>query len=66
VLVPPGSYLFVVEPIKAAFTAGSSVGPYASGPLDLSFVKPITRKKFGKVFTVTAGAVTDVGVMVMP
>jgi Matrixin len=66
VLVPPGTYRFIVEPIKAAFTAGSSVGPYASGPLDLSFVKPVARKKFATIFTVTAGAVTDVGVMTMP
>jgi hypothetical protein len=62
-LVPPGKYLFIVEPIKTAFTAGSSVGPYALGPLDLSFKNPIRRKKFTQLFTVAAGAVTDVGAM---
>jgi hypothetical protein len=66
VLVPPGDYRMIVEPIRAAFTAGSSVGPYASGPLDLSFVRPIARKKFANVVRVAAGGVTDVGLMTMP
>jgi hypothetical protein len=65
-LVPPGQYRLIVEPIKARFTAGSSVGPYAESPLGLSFRSPIARKKFPTKWTVTPGGVTDAGVISMP
>lgn len=37
----PGSYIVRTEPINPNFTGGSSVGPYASSGVDISFQNPV-------------------------
>ena len=39
-MLPPGTYTMHANSINTEFYAGSSVGPYASGPFDLSFQPP--------------------------
>ncbi len=42
----PGSYFVRIEPIDPDFNGGSSVGPYAFDPSDISFINPITKEYF--------------------
>ncbi|MGB2868913.1 MAG: T9SS type A sorting domain-containing protein [Bacteroidota bacterium] len=73
--LPPGSYWVRIEPIRSRFFGGSSVGPYAGYPGDLSFADPVDPEYYnGKgesadpqvdtassrvVVTVAVGATTD-------
>ena len=73
--LPPGSYWVKIEPIRSKFYGGSSVGPYAGYPKDISFVNPVAPEYYngsGETWDpqldtassrvavqVVAGAVTD-------
>jgi hypothetical protein len=64
--VAAGSYRLRVEPIRPQFVRGSSVGPYADGPLARSFRNPVKPKAFPATHIVAAGKSTEVGVIVVP
>lgn len=44
--LPPGTYWVKIEPVRTAFTGGSSVGPYADDLAGLSFINPVTTEYF--------------------
>ncbi len=48
-LVTPGTYKLFIEPINAAFTGGSGVGPYTADSNDDSFDDPVTTEFYNGV-----------------
>jgi hypothetical protein len=42
----PGNYYVMIEPVKASFIEGSSVGPYAASATDLSFINPVVLEYY--------------------
>jgi matrixin len=66
ITVLPGRYRLHVEPIMARFVGGSSVGPYATGANDRSFVKPVALTKLPDLVTAAAGQSVDVGAIAVP
>lgn len=68
--LPAGTYWVKIEPVRTAFTGGSSVGPYADDLSGLSFVNPVTAEYFngagesGDPMTDTASARVGVPVTV--
>ena len=44
--LPPGSYWVKIEPVRTAFTGGSSVGPYADDLSGLSFFNPVPAEYY--------------------
>lgn len=63
IIVRPGKYRLLVEPVRPEFGGGSSVGPYANNSEGESFKNPVEPKKFDALHTVVVGKVTDVGVL---
>jgi hypothetical protein len=63
-LVTPGTYSFLVEPIYPFFTGGSSVGPYAGTPFSRSFVFPALTTEYEKNLIVAAGKTIDAPLVV--
>lgn len=64
-LVTPGTYTFIVEPIYPFFTGGSSVGPYADFPFSRSFVFPAVAAEYDESVTVAAGETQEVELTAM-
>ena len=64
--VRPGRYRLRVEPIRRAFVAGSSVGPFADGPRSVSFMNPVTETAFVTEYVSKAGGTINVGPLVVP
>ncbi len=54
-LVLPGTYKLMIEPINTSFTGGSSVGPYSGSLWDESFTNPVLAAGYGSEVTVAAG-----------
>ena len=63
-LVTPGTYNFIVEPINPFFTGGSSVGPYAGTALSLSFIFPAVTTEYEENLTIAAGETQEVQLVV--
>ena len=63
-LVTPGTYNFIVEPINPFFTGGSSVGPYAGTALSLSFIFPAVTTEYEQNLTIAAGETQEVQLVV--
>jgi hypothetical protein len=61
--VPPGEYKIYVEPIRSAFTGGSSVGPYAESAGGESFLVRVKPFVFPSVYNVKPGADTKAGTL---
>lgn len=59
-LVAPGTYTFLVEPIYPFFTGGSSVGPYADFPFSRSFIFPAVATEYEESLTVAAGETKEI------
>ena len=53
-LVTPGAYTFIVEPVNPRFYGGSGVGPYSIFPFSRSFIFPVVRTTYSDPVTFAA------------
>jgi len=59
--VAPGHYRLHIEPIRADFIKGSSVGPHSESPTSPSFINPVDPSDVPTDITVTAGGEVNIG-----
>ncbi len=59
-LVTPGTYDFMVEPVYPFFYGGSGIGPYSLFPFSRSFIFPAVKADYDQGLTVAAGETKQV------